>query len=176
VDFPRQRSAQSDRRESKSADGVVLEIPPGPVSAVKYPGTVRLGQLLTPSGSGCHSEYEAACSASAIHTVPNDLVSLEYSRSVAHRLNPSVSRSRGHGHGGHAVTRDHHLRTRGSGLWCTAVSSPTPRVCTSAAGTTRTSWPAALAWSATWNDSRAASMSAAQSRALLALPASRGSA
>src|SRR5229473_3403090 len=46
---------------------------------------------------------------------PDDLVSLEYSRSEAHRLDPSASRSREHGLGGHAVTRDHRLRTRGSG-------------------------------------------------------------
>ncbi len=56
-------------------------------------------------------------------TDPDDLVSLEYSRSEAHRLDPSASRSREHGLGGHAVTRDHRLRTRWSGLRRTSVSS-----------------------------------------------------
>jgi hypothetical protein len=35
--------------------------------------------------------------------------------------------------------------------------APTPNVRTSVAGTTRTSWPAALAWSAMRNDSAAVS-------------------
>src|SRR5260370_37480165 len=48
-------------------------------------------------------------------TDPDDLVSLEYSRSEAHRLDPSASRSREHGLGDHAVTRDHRLRTSWSG-------------------------------------------------------------